>query len=463
MLAFIVKPGRQLLSAIVLVTLSGCAARQEAPQVPPELPADFARSGQVATPEAWWRAFNEPALNQLVDRALGGNPGLRASYQRLLQARAVADRQSAALFPSLDATASAERRESDNVDTRSFSAGLSASYEVDLWGRVQSLSDAEALRASASLADYQAAAVSLAGELATAWFELIEQRAQYDLARDQLQTNRNVLTVIETRFAMGQSSSADVLRQRQLVSASRQRLTDIAGEIAIQEHRVAVLVGRFPGEVTLPADDSLPALPPLPDTGVPAQLVQRRPDLLRAWRLVEAADEELAAAISNRFPRLSLNASVTTQATSADNLFDDWLTTLAGNVLVPLVDGGALRAEVRRSRAVLMERVQQYRETTLMAFREVEDALARERQQKRRLQNLVARLRLADTTYQQLRTQYLNGALSYIEVLTALRERQELQRTILATRQQLLATRVGLYRALAGPIEAVEPNRSNEA
>ena len=463
MLALISKPYLRLVSLAAVLLLAGCSARQEVPRLPPDLPAEFARSGGNAVPDAWWLSFDDPALNRLIVSALEDNPGLAASYQRLLQARAAAARQRAGLFPSLDATAGAERQESDTADTTTLRAGLSASYEVDLWGRVQSLTDAEAFRASATLADYQAASVSLSGEIASTWFQLVEQRAQYQLAEAQLQTNRNVLAVIEARFAMGQSSTADVLRQRQLVSASRQRLNDIKGELAVLQHQLSVLLGHAPGRTDLPGGETLPALPPLPETGVPAKLVQRRPDLRQAWRLVQAADAELAAAISNRFPRLSLEASVRTQAGDASELFDDWLTTLAGNMLVPLVDGGALRAEVRRSRAVLRERIQQYRQAALTAFQEVEDALARELQQKRRLQSLEERLRLADITHRQLRTQYLNGAVSYIEVLTALQDRQELQRTILATRQQLLTTRVSLYRALAGAAEPVEPNRSNEA
>lgn len=457
-----VKPDLRPILLMVALLFSACSARQEIPQAPPQLPADFARTGQVAVSDAWWRSFDDEVLSQLVRRALDDNLSLRAGYQRLLQARAVAERQRAGLFPSIDATAGAERQESEGTDSSIFSAGLRASYEVDLWGRLQSLSEAEALRASATLADYQAAAVSLSGEIASTWFKLVEQRAQYELAETQLRTNRNVLVVIETRFSMGQSSSADVLRQRQLVSASRERLSAIEGEIAVLEHRLALLLGRSPGQGNVPIDTTLPALPPLPETGVPARLIQRRPDLRQAWRLVQAADAELAAAISNRFPRVSIEASITTQANDASDLFDNWLATLAGNMLVPLVDGGALRAEVRRSRAVLEERLQQYRQAALTAIQEVEDALARERQQRRRLQSLDNQLRLADTTYRQLRTQYLNGAVSYIEVLTALKEKQDLQRTILSTRQQLLNVRVALYRALAGSIATFDISATGE-
>jgi NodT family efflux transporter outer membrane factor (OMF) lipoprotein len=452
-----------LFSAALLLT--ACAGTQERSPGPVELPSTFSQPGQAAVSDTWWTSFEDPALNQLIQRALTDNLSLRASYQRLRQARAVAARQSAGLFPSLDATAGAERQDSDTTDQTTFSAGLSASYEVDLWGRVQSLSEAESLRASATLADYQAAALSLSGEITNTWFQLLEQRSQRGLAKTQLETNRNVLKVIESRFAMGQSGSADVLRQRQLVSASQERLGSIEGEIAVFRNQLAVLLGQSPGGASLPENNTLPALPPLPETGLPAELVQRRPDLKQAWRVVQAADQDLAAAISNRFPRVSIEASASTQANDASELFDNWLASLAGNLLVPLIDGGERRAEVRRSEAVVAELVQQYGQAVLTAIREVEDALAREQQQKQRLESLEQQMHLADTTYRQLRNQYLNGTVSYIEVLTALQDKQDLQRTLLNAQQQLLTTRVALYRALAGSIEAtrqVETQQNTE-
>jgi NodT family efflux transporter outer membrane factor (OMF) lipoprotein len=451
---------------LALLFLAGCATPLSSPtdirQANLELPEQFSEPGVHPPRNAWWQSFGDEHLNQLVQKSLAGNLGLKASFQRLQQAKAVADRQSAGLFPTLDATAGAERQESDASDDNLFRAGLTASYEIDLWGRVQALSEAEALRAAASMADYQAAGVSLSGEITSTWFQLIEQRAQLELAETQLDTNQNVLKVIESRFATGQGGSTDVLRQRQLVIASRERVSNIQGDITLLENQLSVLLGQAPGGESLPDRNTLPALPPLPDTGIPAELLQRRPDLQRAFLQVQAADQDLAAAISNRFPRLSIEASVTAQSDDTSDLFDNWLATLAGNLVAPIVDGGQRRAEVRRSEAAMAELVQQYGQTALTAIQEVEDALAREQQQQRRLQSLEKQRQLADTTYLQLRTQYLNGGVSYIEVLTALQDRQDLQRTILTARQQLLTARVGLYRALAGPIQ-VDYRENTEA
>ena len=144
---------------------------------------------------------------------------------------------------------------------------------------------------------------------------------------------------------------------------------------------------------------------------------------------------------------------MTSQSSDAGDLFDNWLATLAGNLVTPLIDGGQRQAEVRRSRSVREQRLQEYGQTVLTAIQEVEDALIREQQQTRRLEQLEQQIRLSDATYRQLRTQYLNGTVSYIEVLNALQDRQDLRRTRLTAQQQLLGYRVALYRALAGSPE----------
>lgn len=448
-----------VLSALLLA-LAACAGQPPSSSPPVATPELFSRSGEAAAPQQWWVAFDDAALNRLVDRALGANLDLQAAYERLNQARAVRARQEAGLFPSLEARAGAERRDDGDSETDLFSAGLAAEYELDLWGRVRAQADAEAFRVAASGADYQAAALSLAAEVANTWFELLTQRTQQELASAQLDTNRDVLSLIRARFGIGESASADVLRQRQLVEASREQLLTVQARTRVIEHQLAVLLGEPPKGVVFPDDGTLPALPPLPATGVPAELVRRRPDLRQAYFQLQAADADLASAVAERFPRLTLSASLSNETTDSEALFDDWLATLAGNLVLPLIDGGQRRAEARRFRSLREQRLYEYGQATLVAFQEVEDALVQERQQQRRMESLREQLALADSAYRQLRIQYVNGAVGYLEVLSALQERQELRRTLITARQELLAFRVALYRALAGgfPVPEEEEN-----
>ena len=168
----------------------------------------------------------------------------------------------------------------------------------------------------------------------------------------------------------------------------------------------------------------------------------------------------LASAVAERFPRLTLSASLSNEITDSEALFDDWLATLAGNLVLPLIDGGQRRAEARRFRSLREQRLYEYGQATLVAFQEVEDALVQERQQQRRMESLREQLALADSAYRQLRIQYVNGAVGYLEVLSALQERQELRRTLITARQELLAFRVALYRALAGGFPVTEEDEN---
>ena len=197
----------------------------------------------------------------------------------------------------------------------------------------------------------------------------------------------------------------------------------------------------------------LPGLPPLPHTGLPSDLVRRRPDLRQTFYELKARDADLAAAVANQYPRLNLSASISTSTESSEHLFDTWVASVAGQIVGPLFDGGRRRAEVDRREALLRAEAANYMQTTLEAFGEVEDALLREAQQHRIVKSLERQLTLNEMTYKQLRVQYINGASDYLSVLINLIEGQRLQRDLLVAKRELLEIRVALYRSLAGGIE----------
>jgi len=452
--------------------LHGCASPEPVGSLPLESAPPFSPSGAEPLPDRWWTAFDDPTLNAQVERALDENFTLAAAWERLHAAQALVDREASDLYPDLDGIVgvdvTVERQDDDfgdfddddngNGDDETDSQaelqlGLEAAYEVDLWGRIGSRVEAERLRASATRADYQTAALSVSAEVARTWYQLTEARLQLALIDDQIRTNEAVVDLLESRFAAGQIRSADVLRQRRLTEATREQAIAIRSRKAVLEHQLAVLQGRSPQGGDVPPRGDLPALPPPPATGLPSDLLRRRPDVRRAHRLLRAADRDLASAVSDQYPRLLLTASFTTAAENPSNLFQEWLASLLGQFVAPLFDAGERRAEVRRTNAVVRQRAAEYGQTVLTAFREVEDALARERYQVERIANLEEQLTLAEQTYQQLRTQYLNGVTDYIAVLTALTEEQRLQRDLLRARLTRLEFRIALYRALAGAFE----------
>lgn len=445
------------------MAVSSCAAPEPRDPLPLQSTQAFSQSGEQPLPDQWWTAFDDHHLSDRIDRALSDNFSLVAAWQRLQQAQAVVDRAQAGLSPVLDGTASAERLEGSNgEDGTQFAIGLEVGYEVDLWGRIDSTVEAERLRASATEAEYRTAAITLSAEVAQTWYQLTVARLELDLIESQLETNRTVLEVLEKRFAVGQSGSADVLRQRQLVEATQEQVAVAQSQIKVLEHQLAALEGRPPQEAVDLPSPNLPEVPETPQTGMPAELLRRRPDVLSAFLQLRAADEDLAVAVADQYPRIDLAASLTTSAENPSGLFNDWLTSLAGGLTAPLIDGGQRRAEVDRTDAARRERLADYGQTVLDAFREVEDALTQEAEQVERIRSLEQQLDLADSTYRQLRSQYLNGAADFIDVLTALREQQQIERDLLAARLDRVTSRIALYRALAGGFQTPREAPAND-
>ncbi|GAB2767131.1 efflux transporter outer membrane subunit [Salinimicrobium soli] len=406
-------------------------------------------------PEKWWTAFEDPVLSEVIEEALQNNLSLAGDWEQYKAALAVLKSRRSFLWPEVEATAysAISRPEPDFAGGENLQMGVSAAYELDLWGRIASGVQAEKFRSEAAFLDYQSAAMTLSAETGISWFQLVTTHKQLELAEQQLQTNQKIMRLIRNRFSSGQIRAVDILRQEQLLESTRNQKVFYETELALLQNELSVLLGIPPQNQPEFPTDSLPQLPPLPATGLPLELIRRRPDVQQAYALVMAADREMAAAIRAKFPRLSLNLSGQMRSNDYNNLFKDWAYTLAGNIVAPLFYGGRLNAEVERTEAVKNQRLFEYGQVVLTAFREVEDALIRELKQQERIQILQRQLELAQKTNGQLRIEFLNGISNYLDVLLSLDREQQLQRDLLEAQQVLLETRIELYRALAGGFE----------
>ena len=443
------------LAVLPMIVPASCRPRGATVVSPVALPSAFSAEGRTAMPTKWWTAFGDARLNALIARALQDNFSLRVAWDRLDQARATAARSGAPLWPELDGTGGASRTvtrtpAAGRAYTNELSLGVLAGYEVDLWGRVRSTHDASRLDAYASSEDLHAAAVTLTAELARTWYLLVEQRGQLKLLDEQIATNGQHLEIISLKFRRGKVSAADVLQQRQLVESTRGDRVLVESAVEVLVHQLAVLVGRRPGDLTVDAPRDLPHLPPLPRTGVPIERIRRRPDVRAAELRVQAADRQVAAALADQFPRLSLSVSAETSAARVRDLFDNWLAGMAANVVAPLLDGGLRRAEVRRTRAALSEKLNAYGQVVLAALQEVEDALSQEARQSQYVASLTRQLELSKQSTERTRDSYANGTMDFVRYLTTLLAHQRLQRSHLQAERQLVEYRIDLYRALAG-------------
>ena len=419
------------------------------------VPPSFTATGTVAAPERWWTAFGDGALDGLVAQALSGNLGLLAAWDRLAQSEAIARRAGADLVPHLDGQGTASRTRMKTggrkASTNRFALGLVASYEVDLWGRIRASRAAAALEVRATREDVDATALFLASQVAVTWVRLVDQRGQIALLDQQIKTNEDQLGLLRAKRRQGDETvtATDVLQQEQLVESRRAEELQAESDRDVLMHLLAVLLGLPPAEKVGSQAATLPALPPSPSTGLPAGLIQRRPDVRAAFLRLQEAHKDVAAAVADRLPRLSLSASAEGSGGQVHDLFDSWLASIAANLTAPILDGGRRSAEADRTRAVAAERLHRYRDVVLEALREVEDALVQERQQQRLLASLDEQIKLAEKVVTSAHLLVARGE-TYLRVLTAVQSLQRLQRERLRAQRQLLEFRIDLYRALGG-------------
>ena len=414
----------------------------------------------------WWTEFKDPQLNSHIDSALSGNFTIKTAWERINAAKALYSRQRSSLQPVVDTELEASDRRGGtllNKNASEYGFSITTSYEIDLWGRIKSSADAELFRIKATEAEMQSAALSVAAEVALTWFQIIEARSQIKVLNEQIQTNTKALQLLENRFKAGQIRHADVLRQKSLIESNKEQIIVVESRIETLENLLAVLQGKSPQEVNGSGKDKeIPVLPPLPDAGVPADLVNRRPDVSTAYNLILSANRDLASAIADQYPRLSLSAALTSVAGDPSELFRQWIRSVAASLITPVYDGGERQSEIKRNEAIQRQRLNEYSQTVLIAFREVEDALVREKKQITRIANLEQQLKLAEQTHQLLETEYFNGIGNFLDLLEALTDVQQISREIITAKLTLTEYRISLYKALAGNLDLKKHGFKNE-
>lgn len=467
-------PIRTALATTLAVVTTSCSPHRtvESPRPPVDVPDEFAQTAgderevapEEAMPDRWWVAFGDPELNHLVDEALARNFQLGAAWARLEQAEARLQSANSAYWPQISTQLDVSRRRTVAVfgalgrqefENNQLGLSVPVSYEVDLWNRLGHQVAASGLDALAGRDEVESLAMTVVANLVETWLDLLEQRATRRLLEEQLDTNETYLELVLLRFANGLGSAVDVYQQRQQVQSTEAQLALVQGRETAARQQLAVLVGRAPGAFAqeigeLPEPTFLPPLPPLPETGIPAQLLLARPDVRAARRRVEAQDHRLGAAIADQFPTFRFNASVGLSSPDLPGLLSSFVWSVAGSLLAPVLDGGRRAAEVRRNRAALRELLQSFAQTLLTAMLEVENALALERQLVVQHENLTEQLEAAQGTLRESRRRYAQGLSDYLPVLTALQSVQVTQQNLLTTRRQLLSQRVQLARALGG-------------
>jgi NodT family efflux transporter outer membrane factor (OMF) lipoprotein len=442
---------------LATATLVSCAhvAREERTGPVLEMPATFTLYENTApAPDRWWEGLGSEELNTLVDETLRGSLTLRQAYARLEQSRALVVQAGADRVPDLDLTASASetRRNLDDqtVTDRTRSVTLVSSYEIDFWGRLKSEHRAALLEVEASEEELYTAALTLASEVTLKWLDLLSVRQQLGILETQIETNRTILDLIELRYLKGAATALDIYQQRQVLAESRAAVPQLEARQRTLLNDLAVLAGKPPrADLGLETID-FPEVGPLPETGVPADLLARRPDIREAGHDLQAAQSQIETARADRLPSVNLTATAGYRAGSLGDLLDSWLASLAANLTYSLFNAGDEKAEVARREQIAAERLATYSQTVLTAIREVEDAMINEVKQVEYIQAQESRLEIAEDSYREALQRYRKGLIDYLPALESLISAQRLERTVIQARFERLSYRVKLHRALGG-------------
>ncbi len=369
----------------ILSLLSGCAVGPDAK------PADIATPTAYSQPtpelhidvQHWSELYLDAQLTQLVEQARSHNHSLAALYQRTLQSRSIINRERAERRPQLDAEARYRRFEvSDETDVpghndERYTAGLNLGWELDLFGRVERLIEAAQADAEAAEAAYDELLLITETDVAITYFRLRALDREAEAVKRSVETRRESLSIVNQRFDNGVVSDLDVAQSETLLAESEADLAVLLRQRDAFEHALAVLTGSPAPDYSIQVS-ALEGTPVVAPVGVPAELLQRRPDLRQAELALAAANARVGVATANFYPRITINGNAGHAALDAS----DWFKSSAGfyslgpQISLPIFQGGRLRAELSRSEYAYAESLELYKQAVTEAFAEVEDALS---------------------------------------------------------------------------------------
>lgn len=443
----------------VAVTLAAClgACSQVTEYQRPSLTVPAAYSDgdrrDVAVSRTWWRAFGSRELDALEEQGLGGNFSARAAIARIAEARGTAAIAASTLIPTVGLGGTLQRQ--TGISDKTIQEGiLQAGYEFDFWGKNRAAADAASYLVDASAYDAETVALTLTATIANAYFQILSLKERIAQAQHIADDARRILALIQLQQSAGTASELQVEQQRNATATFQANVPVLRQLLDQNLHLLAVLVGVPPGELRIEARDLKGTRLPIPRGGVPSSLLVRRPDIRAAEARLVSANFDVGAARAAFLPSITFAGAVGVTAKGLGSGFPPLaLTDVAGGLVQPLIDGGRLQGQLDLSSARRSEFAETYRQTALVAFQDVEDALSAQgrlgalatadieaRNAARRAQAIAA-------------TQYRLGGTDYLTVLNTQRALFQAEDATLQVRLLQMQAAVSLFRALGGGFE----------
>jgi outer membrane protein, multidrug efflux system len=471
----------------VAAVIGGCAVGPNYHHAPIEVPVAYKeamstqRTATVADAgdlSGWWSQFNDPVLDDLVRRALANSLDLQAAVSRVRAARLQERESRAAEYPTVSAAVDAltfnTNRGSGSPPSGAsgsaaaapsgftlpshlnlFAAGLDATWELDLFGGARRSVEAAKANSEAALWSRRDGEVSLIAEVANDYLTLRAVQIRIAVGRSELDRQKGVFELISARRQAGFVTSLDVNQQTNVVETAASQLPQLEVQARVQLHSLAVLLGESPDaldELLAPTAATMPPPPPSLPTGLPSDLLRRRPDLREAERRVAASSAQIGVAVADRFPKLNLIGLASFAGTSIDRLFSsqDFATAAVGMGSAPLFDAGRRGAAAGVAREQNVQASLAYRKAVLGAIRDVEDALARYGSEETRREALARSVDAAKSSLSISQDQYKTGFVTFINVLQAENALLNAEDQLTQSDAQVLTDLVAIYKALGG-------------
>lgn len=427
--------------------------------------------------EGWWRRYNDPLLNKLVEQLLSQNLELTAAGERLLQAQERITAARAGFFPSLSADANASRRAipldggvtstggsslvsgqggSGQIITNDYDLGVSAAWQIDLFGKIRNAQDAAEASYLSTRAERQALAQNLIIQLLRQRVVIANLSAQIRLTEETINSRAHTMETLQRRYELGSESvtALDIRLAKETLAAAKAELPQLIIDREDAVFTLDVLLGEMPGTTPDIKQTAFPLLPPPGrlDIPPPVALLDRRPDIQASRYRLEAAKENVGVAVADLFPSLSISGGYGFEASVPSSLFTSeqiaW--NLLGNVMAPLFEGGRLRANIRQEEAKMRELAADYAQTILTAVQDVESALVREDKLHGRLAMLKETEGHAEEALTLANGRYEKGLIDLTQVLDIERRLFSVKQQVLGVQRALWQARLDLILALGG-------------
>ncbi len=401
----------------------------------------------------WLKSFNDPQLLLLVDEAQKNNFGLKISSAQLERAEALARQAGAALKPTVGLSGGYVDPANDTTGEL-YGGGVKVSWEADVWGRIRSATKGAEQSAAASRADYEFARQSLAAATANGWFLAVTSKILNDYAEEVVGLLSETLRIVEVKKKVGKGTMKDVHLAKANLAKAKEAARNALSSHENAKRSLELLLGRYPGADIETAKSFVAVLPPVA-TGMPSELLERRPDLLAAERQVAAAFYKQKEAELLHLPSFKFSIGL-----GVNNLRDA-ASSLAAGIFAPIYTGGAIEAEVDKATADQKQAIAYYAQKALEAFNEVETTLAAEEhllEREKFMQDVVEENQKA---YLLTKKQYDIGKIDFLDVLSVQNKWIQAQIASIEIFSRRLLNRVGLHLALGGSFEELSEGENN--